>query len=441
MLKSFPLNVFIASAALLFLLGIASSSTAHAADLELDVKPALPVIPDRSFNLNDFGGNGDGKTWNTDAFHKAIAEIDRQGGGHLTVPSGTYLTRPFTLCSRLDLHLDDGAIIQAPATFTDYGVPEPSTLTTQDEVRAKVKAPDPLISGRNLQDVAITGAGIIDGAGQIWWNYSEKANRLQPGRLIYPRQKMVVISGCKRLHVSGITLRNSPQFHFVPRDVTDLFIENVKVKTPSDAPNTDAIDPASCTNVLIRDCDLDTGDDDIAIKSAGHNILIENCRIKHGHGISIGSETTGGVSNMLVRHCTFDQTDNGIRIKSMRGAGGMIENIRCTDIQMNNVANAIVLDLTYVDNNRPNFKGDPTKLPRMQHIAIDNVKIVNARNAGKIVGLPDSPITDISLRDVEISAQNDLVLRDCDHIDFNQVKRDIRNPSPPSSSGASSRPN
>src|SRR5450432_3926299 len=185
--------------------------------------------------------------------------------------------------------------------------------------------------------------------------------RLQPGRIVYPRPKMIAITRCDRLHVQGITLRNSPQFHLVPKDVTDLTIEGVKVTTPFNAPNTDAIDPGTCTNVLIRDCDIDTGDDDIAIKSGGHNILIQDCTIRHGHGISIGSETTAGVSDMLVRNCTFDQTDNGIRIKSMRGAGGVVENIRYENIQMKNVANAIVLDLTYTDANRPNFRGDPTK--------------------------------------------------------------------------------
>jgi polygalacturonase len=397
-------------------------------DENFTVNPALPQIPDRAFNLKDFGGVGDGKTFNTDAFHKAIAEIDHQGGGRLVVPAGVYRTLPFVLCSRLDLHLDEGAVIAAPDTFAGYDIPDPTTLANQAEVRAKVKMPDSLISGRNLHDVAITGTGIIDGGGAVWWAWSERPARAQPGRLIYPRQKMVVIAGCERLHVEGITFRNSPQFHFVPRNVTDLLIERVKVIAPHDAPNTDAIDPSVCSNMVIRDCDFDTGDDDIAIKSGGHNLLIENCRIKHGHGISIGSETTVGVHDMLVRHCTFDGADNGIRIKSMRGAGGLVENIRYTDIQMHNVANAIVLDLTYTDSNRPNFVGDPTKIPKMQHIQIDNVQIKNSKNAGKIVGLPDSHITDVSLHNVQITADHDLVIQNCDQLNLTDVQRSIGNP-------------
>jgi polygalacturonase len=402
-------------------------SPVHAAPGEVDVKPALPDIPNRSFNLKDFGGVGDGKTFNTEAFQKAFAEIEKQGGGKLVVPAGVYRTKPIKLVSKLDLHLDEGAVIQAPDTFTDWGLVEPTTLKTQEEVTAKVRRTDPLIGGSNLHDVAITGSGAIDGSGAIWWTWSERAMRAQPGRIVYPRTHMVILSNIQRLHVDGVTFRNSPMFHLVPKNVTDLLIENVKVRAPQNAPNTDAIDPGTCTNVLVRKCDIDTGDDNIVIKAGGTNILIEDNTIKHGHGISIGSETTVGVHNMLVRRCTFDGTDNGIRIKSMRGAGGLVENVRYTDITMKNVANAIVLDLTYVDNNRPNFTGDPTKVPKIQHILIDNVKIESARNAGKIVGLPDSKITDITLRDVQITADRDLVIKDADGINMERVNKQIKN--------------
>ena len=368
------------------LLGAHQPLRAIGAEAALEVKPKSPDIPDRLFNLKDFGGVGDGKQWNTEAFRKAVAAVESAGGGRLVVPTGIYRTGPIALCSQLDLHLEDGAVIQAPDTFTDYGRIEPETLKTQDEVLAKVKSPASLISGRNLHDVALTGTGVIDGAGALWWAWSERAARQQPGRLVYPRPKMVVIDGCQRLHIEGVTFRNSPRFHLVPMNTTDLLIERVKVISPADAPNTDGIDPTNCTNVLIRDCDLDVGDDDIVIKNSGSNILIEDCRIRHGHGISIGSETVGGVRNMLVRRCTLDHTDNGIRIKSMRGAGGIVENICYTDIQMQNVGNAIVLDLLYTDNNRPNFRGDPSKIPQINDIKICNVNIESGATQARLSG-------------------------------------------------------
>ena len=391
-----------------------------------NVRPALPAIPDRTFILTDFGAIGDGRTLNTEAFKKAVAAVDHAGGGRLVVPPGIFRTLSFALCSSLDLHLEAGAVIQAPDSFAAFGLPDPASLGSQEEVSARVNTPDPLITGTHLHDVAVTGPGTIDGNGALWWAWSERAARAQPGRLVYRRPNLVVINGCTRLHVADITLTNSSMFHLVPRNVTDLTVERVKVRAPFNAPNTDAIDPGPVTNAVIRDCDIDTGDDDIVIKSGGTNVLIEGCTIKHGHGISIGSGTTAGVRDMLVRHCTFDGTDNGIRIKSMVGAGGPVENIRYTDIQMKNVANAIVLDLAYVDNNRPNFKGDPTRIPSIHDILIDHVTIENCRNAGKIAGLPASRITGVTLRDVTITAGKDFIVKDADAPIFENVTCTIR---------------
>ncbi len=219
---------------------------------------------------------------------------------------------------------------------------------------------------------------------------------------------------------------NSPKFHLVPRQVNDLTIERVKVRAPADAPNTDAIDPGPGNNFWIHDCDIDTGDDNIVIKTGGTNILIENNTIKHGHGISIGSGTTDGIHDMLVRHCTFEGTDNGIRIKSMRGAGGLVENIRYTDITMKNVRNAIVLQLDYMDNNNPNFQGDETKIPTIRNILIDHVAIENSRNAGTIHGLPNSRITKVTLQDVTITADKDFDIRDADQPVCERVTRTIK---------------
>ena len=425
-------------ASLLALANSACAADSPAPVCEVDVasvenlRPALPKIPERTFSLADFGAVGDAATLNTAAFEKAIAAVKKAGGGRLVVPAGVFVTGPFALCSNLELHLSEGATIKAPETFAALGLPDPATCKTQDELNAKFTTPKPLINGRNLHDVAITGTGTIDGSGAHWWAWSERAARklakAQPGatRLVIKRPHLVVINGCERLLVADITLRNSSMFHLVPGAITDLTIERVKVRAPFDAPNTDAIDPGPGTNFLIRDCDIDTGDDDIVIKRGATNVLIENCTIKHGHGLSIGSGTDLGIRNMLVRNCTLDGTDNGIRIKSMRGAGGLVENVRYTGIRMRGVPHALLFDLNYVDNNRPDFKGDPTKIPAIRRILIDHVTIEGSERAGRIVGLPESRITGITLRDVTISAEKDLVVKDADEPKCENVTRDIR---------------
>jgi polygalacturonase len=423
-------------AASALLLGATGPSPAPAAEVDVsaleNLRPALPQIPARTFNLADFGAVGDGTTLNTAAFRAAIAAVDRAGGGRLVVPKGVFITAPFVLCSNLDLHLAAGAVIKAPETFAALGLPDPASFKTQAEANAVYKVPDPLITGKNLHDVALTGPGTIDGSGAHWWAWSERAARnaakTQPGRIVYRRPHLVVITGCERLLVSDLTLTNSSMFHLVPKNITNLTIAHVKVRAPWDGsgPNTDAIDPGPGTNFWIHHCDIDTGDDDIVIKSGGTNILIEDNTIRHGHGLSIGSETTVGIRNMLVRRNTMEDTDTGIRIKSMRGAGGLVENVRYTDITMKRVATAIVLQLDYVDNNRPDFKGDPTKVPAIRHILLDHLTIEGSRSAGIIHGLPDSPITDITLRDITITAEKDFDIRNADHPTFERVTRTIK---------------
>ena len=211
------LAVFVIAAGFFSACSSVSSDATVDASAVGNVKPALPTIPSRTFALTDFGAVGDGRTLNTDAFKKAIAAVDRAGGGKLIVPKGIFRTLSFALCSSLDLHLDEGAVIQAPDTFEGFGLPDPSTLHSQDEVRARVVTPTPLITGNNLHDVAITGTGTIDGNGALWWAWSERAARAQPGRLVYRRPNLVVISRCQRLHVADITLTNSSMFHLVPQ--------------------------------------------------------------------------------------------------------------------------------------------------------------------------------------------------------------------------------
>ncbi|HWA09019.1 MAG TPA: glycosyl hydrolase family 28 protein [Opitutaceae bacterium] len=427
------LTLFLATAAAVFGLDAVVRAAGD------DIVAALPVIPEARFNLKDFGGVGDRKTMNTDAFKAAVAAIAKAGGGHLIVPAGTYKTLPFVLTSRMDLHLEAGAVIKAPTTFAEYGLPDPNEPLPPTDAAATPGRPAargqggprvaPLISGANLEDVAITGTGTIDGSGAIFWIWSDKAARLYPaGRRIVARPYLVSITGVKRLHVDGVTLTDSPMFHLVPRG-EDITVENVRVVAPSDAPNSDAMDPGG-TRIVIRNCEIDTGDDNVAVQSGSRDVLIENLTCFHGHGISIGSGTRTGVSHMIVRNCSFNGTDNGLRIKSYRGNGGEVHDIRYSDITMRNVRRPFDINMLYNGNAggptdvgpREAAAGQTQAIPNFHDIHVTNLTIVRSPLAGRILGLPEQMAHDVTFTNVKIESNRGFLLQDAKDVTFDQVE-------------------
>jgi polygalacturonase len=387
---------------------------AWAADAPAPAPKAAPGV----FDVREFGAKGDGKTLDTEAIQKAMDECGKDGGT-VRFPAGTYLSKPITIQgSKTTVLLEEGAKLLATgeqAAFLKEGTDWLAAESSSDFI--------PFISGKKLTDVTITGKGIIDGNGENWWGPAEEARRKKPGFTL-PRPNLIVLNNCKNLRVEKITLQNSPKFHFVPTDCEDVVVEGVTVKAPPRSANTDAIDPSRCRRVLITKCDIDVGDDNIAIKSgrkvAGHefaceDITVTDCIFRHGHGMSIGSEVVGGVRNVTVRNCTFEGTENGLRIKSRRGRGGVVENISYSDITMKNVNPAITLSCNYggtsagdvVQGSAPKPEGpqpvtDTT--PIYRNIRISNVTATCDRSAGIIEGLPESHISNVVLENVKITA-------------------------------------
>jgi polygalacturonase len=399
-----------------------------------DVNPDTPIIPPATFNLSDFGAIGDGKTYNTDAFARAIFAIQQSGGGRLIVGPGVYLTLPITLTSHMDLHLESGAIIQFPADFTAYGLPDPAHMKSPDikklreeDIVVMAEHIQPFVGGEGLSDIAVTGSGMIDGAGQMWWDYSDRAGRKGKGRPWYPRPKLIVFRKCRRILLQDVTLRNSPMYNFAPTQCSDVRVENISTQEPVDSPNTDGIDPTACENVLIKDCHLEDGDDAVAVKAIGgkcSNILVENCTCRHGHGISIGSETFGGIENVLVRNCTFDQSKWCIRIKSARDRGNLIGGFTFDHITMTNVGMPIDIDMYYHDNKGAAAhaaKPITPLTPLLRDVLISNVTSTGATETSQIVGLPEQPVDGVTLQNVQIDGQHGLVIRDAKNITFTHV--------------------
>jgi polygalacturonase len=218
-------------------------------------------------------------------------------------------------------------------------------------------------------------------------------------------------------------------FHLVPQDCTDVTIRHVTIRAPANSPNTDGIDPSGW-NYFITGCFIDTGDDNIAIKPGKNrspgdkNYLVTDCTFLHGHGMSVGGGTTGGLYGLTVSNCTFDATDSGIRIKTHRGAGGLLENAVYENLTMNAVKNPIYIIDWYPERTAPENPATEAALPvnsltpLNRHIVIKNLTAGNCSTAGTIRGLPEAPISDVLLSNVNLSATFGLKIYHATNIQF-----------------------
>ena len=365
-------------------------------------KPAIavPSFPARSMNIRENGAVGDGHTLNTDAIQQTIQQVAGEGGGHVVIGAGIWLTGPLQLMNNIDLHLERGATLQFIHGFDHYPLIR-GTWEGQGEVRCISP-----IFGKDLKNIAITGSGIIDGAGDAWrpvkkdkltaraWKELVNSGGVvtPDGKMWWPsaaamngrdlvdqlnargdatleeyavareylRPVMINLVQCRNILLDGPTFQNSPAWNIHPLLCTNLIVRNVNVRNPWYSQNGDGIDVESCKDVLLANCSFDVGDDGICIKSGKNkfgrdrgvpteNVIIRDCVVYHGHGgFTVGSEMSGGVRNILVDNCTFLGTDVGLRFKSTRGRGGIVENIFIRNIYMEDIVmEAIRFNLFY----------------------------------------------------------------------------------------------
>jgi polygalacturonase len=317
------------------------------------------------------------------------------------------------LKSNIRLELAKGATLLGSSDHQDY------------PPRNEFRLPDlePLVNAINATNVTIAGEGTIDGAGQSWWGEARSIKDHGVLGTGHPRPKLILFDHCRHVTIEGITVQNSPMWQIVPYYSDDVTIRDVRILAPERSPNTDAIDPFSSSHVVIDRVYADVGDDDVAIKSGPINspgpdspsrdITITNCTFIHGHGLSIGSEIAGGAQNIRAERIHFEGTDNGIRIKANRDRGNDVSQIVLRDIDMKDVKNALIIS-EYYPKTLPAegvTSAPVTRLtPHFHDITIENVTATGSDSAGAIVGLPEAPVTGVTLRHVSLSATTGLTV-------------------------------
>lgn len=362
-------------------------------------------------NVLDFGAVGDGSTLCTEAIQQAIDLCSHSGGGTVFVPAGQYVTGTIWMRSNITLYLDAGAVLLGAMDLNAYPL-----WVSRWEGPDVLKGHAPLIGGEELRNVALAGHGVIDGRGQYWWDLF-KRDKLQ-----HQRPNMIRFVDCKDLQIDGLTFIRSPRWTLNPTACDNLSITRVTIRNPDDSPNTDGINPDSCSNVHISNCHIDVGDDCIAIKSGSEdsgrqtlrpcqNVTITNCTMLHGHGgVVIGSEMSGGVRNVAITNCVFCGTDRGIRLKARRGRGNAVEDLRVDNIVMDEVLCPIVINLFYGCGQPENSKLlDPSPqpvtaaTPQFRRLRLSNITARKVKYAAAfILGLPEMFVDDVSLDGISV---------------------------------------
>ena len=367
----------------------------------------LPV-----YNIVDYGAVGNGATLCTEAIQKAVDACAEAGGGMVYIPAGKYLSGAIFLKSNVTLNISEGATLLASIDYISFPPFKPGWRIKSDDMQRSS-----LITGVDLENIAITGRGKINGQGQPWWEalFKDKnAKEGQPKILTYGRPRVINLYRCRDVMIEGVKIVNSPSWTIHPVGCDNVVVDGISIVNPADSPNTDGINPESCRNVRISNCFIDTGDDCITLKSgkdeegrlkarATENVTITNCVMYRGHGaVVIGSEMSGGVRNVVASNIVCVGTDRPVRIKSTRGRGGVVENIRYNNFVVENVREPI-----YITNFYTKTEPEPVseRTPIFRDIAISHFTIKNSPYTARIYGLPEMPIQQLRITDVTASTE------------------------------------
>ncbi len=415
------------------------------------------------FNVLDYGAKNDGSASATEAFRAAIQAAKLAGGGTVFVPPGEYVTGPIELVSNLVFNIEAGATLRFPASRLPLA---------QGRVQGiECLQPVPLIGGMNVENVSITGRGVVTtinadwtalmgrpqgvrgGAfGPVWETlrtgleqktpateeeYVKAAPFLRPAFIRFMESKNVLVQG---IHMVGSSFWTIHMLYS-----TNVVIHGVTLETYPGA-FTGGIYIDSSRDVRIADCYVDTGDDAIVLKSGKdadglrvnrptENVVITNCVIHHGSGgVVIGSEMSGGVRNVVASNIVCQGTQMGINIKSDRGRGGVVENIRMDNWTMDDVGRAINVSEYYP--HEGNVTATPPlaseRTPVLRNISISNINVIRCRAAVSyepgapvminIEGLPEMPISGLRISNVIAAGKGGLKVHDTMALQLHDVE-------------------
>jgi len=438
-----------------------------------------PVFRQDTFNIIKYGAVANGLQLNTKAINNAISLCNQKGGGTVLIPEGIWLSGPIYLKSNVNLHLKQGALLLFTTDKSQY------KLIAGDYEGKSVARNESPLNGNDLENIAITGKGILDGNGDVWravgesqlsaqqwksklssggvlsddkknWFPSEQFKQAyQNGRSMliqadgdltdfedmkdFLRPNLLVFKNCKKVLLEGVTFQNSPAWCLHPIMCEDLTVAGVVIKNPSYAQNGDGLDIESCTRFLVENSVLDVGDDAICIKSGKDEEgrkrgipsaegIIRGNTVYNGHGgVVIGSEMSGGANDIFIENCTFMGTAKGLRFKSTRGRGGIVERIYARNIFMKDIdQEAIFFDMFYfvkfaTDGSRNNAPEVNEGTPIFRNMVFDHINCNGAQVGIFIRGLSEMKVHHITISNSWLVSDAGVELTDAANITLRNV--------------------
>lgn len=408
-----------------------------------------------TFDIKRFGAKGDGETDCTEAIKQAIDSCNQAGGGVVKVPGGTFLTGAIHLKNNVNLHVSKDAILLFSTDKSKY---LPVVFSRFEGMECMNYSP--FVYAYQQENIAITGQGVLDGQGQVWWNWKGKwggsiehgwkegnPNQHSDNEMLtkmvedtvpvserifgnghYLRPSFIQPYQCKNILIEGITLKNSPMWIIHPVLSENITIQNLRIE--SLGPNNDGCDPECCKNVLIKNCFFDTGDDCIALKSGRNNdgrrvgrpienVIIKDCTMKEGHGgVVIGSEISGNARYIFAENCEMDSPhlDRALRIKSNSLRGGTVEHVYLKNITVNQVREAPVkINLFY-------SKGRGEHIPQVNNIFVENMTSRKSRYAIWIKAYENMPVKGIYLKNCSFDGvKEDVMIENVEQLNVENV--------------------
>jgi polygalacturonase len=416
---------------------------------EILARIAPPQIPAREFVITQFGAVADGRTDCTAALAKAVAACAAAGGGRVSVPAGQFLTGPVHLKSNVELHLAPDAILKFSTNPAAY---LPAVFTRFEGMECYNYSP--LIYALEQTNVAVTGAGTLDGQAEetTWLAWkgrkgpaegTQKAARQKLDQMNndgvpveqrrfgtgdFLRPDFIQFNRCRNVLVEGVKIRRSPMWEIHPLLCTNVIVRGVDIL--SHGANNDGCDPESCSDVLIEKCVFDTGDDCIAIKSGrnndgrrvgvpSQNIIIRGCTMRDGHGgTTIGSEISGGCRNVFVEDCEMSSPNLtcALRLKSNAMRGGTLEDIFMRNVNVGLVKESVLqINFFYEEGARGAFN------PVARNVVMENIRVaqtprvleVRGLTAGSISGVRIYHSTFQKIKKTDVVENADVKLVDC----------------------------